>query len=200
MRVRGALLVMILLFSSAHATAQDFSAGPYLRASGSVAFDNFGEVVPASDGSDSDPVLGFNGSIGYRFTPHFALEVEGEWLDTFRVTGTAGPFLDEIAGDADLWVTTLNAKALYPMGRVHPFLAAGVGAMHARLVRSGESPTVSFRGKDTGTGFAGRAAAGFEVYVWQGLAVVVDGSYVFASGDVDGFDYVRTGWGLQYRF
>lgn len=156
-----------------------------------------------SDPSNSDPVLGFNGSIGYRFMPYFAPEVEGEWLDSFEVRAQVSPlpgFPGETRAEVDLWVTTLKAKALYPIGRVHPFVAAGVGAMHASLARSGSSPFLSFSEKGTATGFAGCVAAGFEVYVWKGLAVVVDGSYVFASGDVDGLDYVRAGWGLQYRF
>jgi hypothetical protein len=168
-----------------------------------VAFENFSAALLTSDLSDSDPVLGFNGSIGYRFTPYFSVEVEGEWLDTFQLTAKISPILGipgEINGEADLWVTTLNAKALYPIGRVHPFIAAGVGAMHASLVRNANLPFLHVSDKQNATGFAGRVAAGFEVYVWKALAVVVDGSYVFASGDVDGFDYVRAGWGLQYRF
>jgi opacity protein-like surface antigen len=194
MRTIRTMLLTVALFSSGKAVAQDFSAGPYLRASGSVAFNTFTDsAVPLEI---SDPVLGVNASVGYRFAPYFALEAEGEWLDTFRTnTHLFGTF--NIREDVDIWATTLNAKAFYPIGRVHPFLAAGIGAMHASL--EFKVPTVLTQGTSH-TDFAARFSAGAEVYVWENLAVVVDGSYVLGTGGVRGFNFVRAGWGLQYRF
>ena len=189
MRTLRTMLLTVALFSSGKAVAQGFSAGPYLRASGSVAFDAFTDsAVPRTI---SDPALGVNASLGYRFAPYLALEAEGEWLDTFETR--FGPGNRE---EVDIWATTLNAKAFYPMGRVHPFLAIGIGAMHASL--EFEFPTVFDHGTSQ-TDFAARFSTGAEVYVWESLALVVDGSYDLGTGDVNVFNYLRAGWGLQYR-
>jgi len=191
MRTIRTMLLTVALLSPGWAVAQDFSAGPYLRASGSVAFNTFTDSAVRHE--ISDPVLGVNASIGYRFLPYLALEAEGEWLDTFETSFSPNNNREKV----DIWATTLNAKAFYPIGRVHPFLGVGIGAMHASL--EFRFPTVVDHER-TETDFAARFSAGAEVYVWETLAVVVDGSYVLGTGGVRGFNYVRTGWGLQYRF
>ena len=179
-------LACLLVFAS-QARADD-PAGVYLRVAGTVAYDRFAPSERSREGSVS---LGVNGSIGYRTGPHFAVEVEGEWLDTIETHSFVGT--DQ---DFDIWLTTLNLKGFYPIWRFHPFVLAGAGVMHAEV----ESDLFFGSASASDTDFVGRIGVGSEVVLAGGLALMGDVVYAFPTGDLDGLDFIRIGWGFLYRF
>ena len=50
------------------------------------------------------------------------------------------------------------------------------------------------------TDFAARFGGGIEAYLTETIALTFDASYVVPTDDLDDFNYVSLGWGLNYRF
>jgi len=50
------------------------------------------------------------------------------------------------------------------------------------------------------TGFAMRFGGGIDLYATKNIVVTLETDYVKPFGNLDAFDYVSVGWGVQYRF
>lgn len=189
MSSRSLVLLGALLLSSLPLSAgadDDLGrTGGYVGIAGTWAIENFDDVP---SGVSVDDGVGLNARAGYRFHPNLAAELQLEWVPEFDVD-TGGFF-----GDAEIetLVTMLNGKAYAATGRIQPYFLVGMGALYARADVPGPDPD--------DTGFAARLGGGTEIYILPELAAVLEGSYVFATGDVNDFDYGSIVWGLLYRF
>ena len=131
-----------------------------------------------------DDPIGFNLRAGYRWHPHFAGEVEFEYLPPADIT-LNGSKVD----DTRAWVITANVKSYLATGRLQPFTLIGLGGGGGSF--------------DTGTSeaaFEARFGGGLEFYVTEDVAFVIDATYLLGTGDVAGIDYFSLGWGALYRF
>jgi hypothetical protein len=174
------LALFLCLATAGAASAQDYARpGGYLGLAGTVGVENF-----SAGPLDFDPSLGFNALGGYRFHPPASAEAQFEWTSAFEASNS--PI--EIEGR----VFTVNGRVHVLTGRIQPNLLAGIGFMNAEASAGG--------GSADATGFAARLGGGVEFYATEDLAIALDASYVFTTGDVDGLDYASFGWGLRYRF
>jgi len=143
----------------------------------------------------ADDSLGINGGVGYRCQRYFGAEVDVEWIDSFdgdvSVSGLKVGTLE-----AEILVVTANAKGYFPIGRFHPFVVVGGGAMTAELQGSILGVSVS----DDATNFTFRFGGGLDVYATSHIVVSLGVNYVLPIGELRDLDYVSFGWGLQYRF
>jgi opacity protein-like surface antigen len=131
-----------------------------------------------------DTGVGFDAWGGYRFHPNFAGELELEYVD--RVNNGA------LALDTNLLTFTGNLKAYLATGRVQPFALVGIGATRVGLAAGGGSASES--------AFGARFGGGLDFYVTEQIALQARASYVLATGDLDGFDYISLVMGAQFRF
>ena len=91
---------------------------------------------------------------------------------------------------------TGNVKGYIPIGRLHPFLLAGAGFMHA----SGED-RVGLDVTTDGDAFAARFGGGIDVYLNRNFVAVAEAGYVWIpTGKLDHLDHVLWSVGLTYRF
>ena len=156
--------------------------GVYLGLAGTYAIENFQNTGPLS----IDDGLGINSRLGYRFHPHFSVELAFEWIDEFEIEGTAFR--------VETWILTGNAKLHFLTGPIQPFALAGLGVMRADL-RGGGSGSIT-----DDEDFAARFGGGVDLYASEHIVIAVEASYVRPTDDVDDLDYVSLGWGLQCRF
>ena len=142
-----------------------------------------------------DDSLGINGMVGYRCHRYFGAEVDVEWIDSFD-----GDIFDSGLKigrlDAEILVVTANAKGYFPIGRFHPFVAVGGGAMTAELQGSISGVSVS----DDATNFTFRFGGGLDVYATRHIVVSLGVNYVLPIGELRDLQFVSFGWGLKYRF
>jgi opacity protein-like surface antigen len=197
-RVRRAIVlapaILLLAGASAHGQSGDgrntgygHSAdygrnGVYLGLAGTYAIENFQNTGPLS----IDDGLGINGRLGYRFHPHFSVELAFEWIDEFEIEGTAFR--------VETWTLTGNAKLHFLTGQIQPFVLAGLGVMRADL-RGGGVGSIT-----DDEDFVARFGGGVDLYASEHIVIAVEASYVRPTDGVDDLDYVSLGWGLQYRF
>jgi len=165
-------------------------AGFYAAAAGSYALN-------ASDlRLDLENSLGLKARLGHRFQPRWALEAEFEWINEFDVR-----INDSVPASYGVWALTANARGYLMTGRIQPFVLAGLGVAHASFRdRVGTLAGAGFPRANAASGFALRFGGGAEIHITRHIAIILDASYLMASGDLDDFDYASLGWGVQYRF
>ena len=180
-------LVILVTHGAARAADPELEGygrtGIYLGLAGSYAietFDDLGLPVPV------DNSLGLSLRVGYRLLSRLGLEVQAEWAEGFDVKGTGI--------EIETWAVTANARAYFTDARVQPYLLLGFGLMHA----SARFPLGL--GTETGTGFAARVGGGVDVGITDQIALVLEGTYVGATGPLSDLGYGSIVWGLQYRF
>ena len=183
MMIRGLGLALILIAMAAPPAAaesgEDYArTGPYLGAGLALGWENF-------DGSPSgfDTGVGFDVWGGYRFHPNFAGELELEYVD--RVNSGLR--------DTSLLTFTGNLKAYLTRGRVQPFVLVGIG-----VTRVGAGFAGSGLGSESS--FGARFGGGLDFYLTENISLGATASYVLATRDIDGLDYVSLVMGAQYRF
>ena len=181
--MRGFVLVASLVIVVAHGAARAVEPEPkpdygrtgiYVGVAGTYA-------NPRVD--DVDYSLGVNARVGYRVIPRLGLEVQAEWAEGFQENFTG------FGIEAQTWVVTANARAYFTEARIQPYLLVGFGLLTAEaldIIRE--------------TGFAARLGGGVDIGVTDRIAVVLEGTYVAATGSVGDLDYGSVVWGLQYRF
>jgi opacity protein-like surface antigen len=200
-RLLRSFTAFLALFWALPAAAQvdDYARnGPYLGLAGTWATYLSAEDQELLDllsqlgyGVDVDDPLGLNARAGYRFHPHFAGELEFEWLSEadVEVSPVGTPFtLESFAFSA-------NGKGYLLPGRFQPFALIGLGLLHTEL---GDEVGVGF--EDDATEFAARFGAGFDFYLTRNFLASLDFAYVLPTDDLDDLDYIRFGWGFGYRF
>jgi opacity protein-like surface antigen len=197
----------VLLWAAPGSAFDDYDRnGVILGMAGSYAIDTFGdgpenaiedEFGAPANGSVDDS-LGINGSIGYRFHPHFSAAVEAEWIDGFSSDLSVAGWGGVAKADIKPWVFTANAKG-YPLTeRYQPFVLVGLGVMTAKAKVKGLfdlNANESFRSTD----FAMRFGAGFNFHVDDTFALTVGADYVLPFGSVKELDYISIKWGIEFR-
>ena len=198
----AALATALVLFYALPATAESESDyarnGLYIGLGGSYAI--YTELEDSTEDAlfalgyvltvDIENPVGLNARVGYRASPHFAVEGQFEWLSKADVA-IAGVDLLTV----DSWILTANSK-YYPLtDRVQPFILAGLGVAQFHV-----EDKFGFGIEDRLTGFAFRVGGGVDFYATRNLVLAVDVSYVLGTGDINDIDFVSFGWGLQYRF
>ncbi len=144
------------------------------------------------DVDDVDEVAGFGVYGGYRANPVLAFEMQFEMLTEADVD------LDGAGKDGELetWTLTGNMKVFLWPERFQPYVLAGLGAMQIDF--NGPSGA----GVDQNdTNFVFRFGAGLDFYITEHIVASVGANYLLPAGsDVDDYDYVSYGGGIQYRF
>lgn len=131
---------------------------------------------------------------GYRFHPHLAAELQGQYNGLYEVrANTVGrPSL----GSVEVITSTANLKAYALRGPVQPYALGGVGIMWADTedrVAGAKLPLGDVE-------FAGRGGIGVDMYISPMLAINVEGSYVAPTGDLAGYGVAAIVCGAQWHF
>jgi opacity protein-like surface antigen len=169
---------------------------------------------------DSDATVGsgtgFDLQLGYRVNPHLAMELQFEYVFSFKTEIKTG--IETVDGggnitivpllthdEHDVMVVTGNVKAPLLRGQVQPFLLAGGGLFYYRHksgggFRSGDGSSLYPSLSDTAMGFGLRLGAGLDLYLVEHVLLNAGVSYVLPFGDVEDLDYISVALGVQYRF
>ncbi len=177
------LVAMIGIPAGALAENDYGRSGFYLGVGLGLGWERFEDTGGFSDFYNG---IGLDGWAGYRFDPHFAAELQLEYLDRFN-TSFMGVNID-----TDVLAFTGNLKAYLMTGRVQPFAVVGIGFLRA------ESEFLGISVSDTD--LAARFGGGVDLYDSPNVSFGATVSYVLTTGDVDGFDYVSLVLAFQYRF
>jgi opacity protein-like surface antigen len=141
--------------------------------------------------------------LGYRAHAHVAAELRYEWLEGFDSSGFipafADPALNLPDGDAELDThqATLAAKLFVLTGRVQPYALVGGGLLVVNTELKADKFKKPFRVQ---LGFAGRFAAGVDLYLTEHIVLGAEAAYLVPTGPVSGERYGSFELGLQYRF
>jgi opacity protein-like surface antigen len=146
---------------------------------------------PSSFEPNFDDSAGINLRGGYRLAPHFAVELEYEWLEGFDDKG-ARPQLE-----VDSHLVLLDAKVFALTGRLQPYAKAGVGVHITNLEIVDDAYDKPWEGS---TGFAARFGIGVDYYLTPHWLLELEGNYLVGTGDAKYFDYGGLMLGAQYRF
>ena len=131
---------------------------------------------------------------GYRFHPHLAAELQGQYNGLYEVRGnTVGrPNL----GSVEIITSTANLKAYALRGPIQPYVLGGVGIMWADTEDRVSGTKLPLGDVE----FAGRGGLGVDFYLSPMLAVNLEGSYVAAAGGLAGYGVAALGAGVQWHF
>lgn len=213
MRAVVLLAAAVALLPAASGNAQEFArTGFYLWGGGSFAHDTFTSDLEKEINNGLAPVnreidlttkdsLGANGRVGYRFHPHLAAELQGEWIQRFDADGTilVPRMPDVVQVEVEPFTITANAKGYLFKGRYQPYALVGLGVMSARYTVD-DSSGLGLSESDRYTDFAMRFGAGLDVWITEHIAISAGGDYVLPFGAVEDFDYVSAVWGVQFQF
>jgi opacity protein-like surface antigen len=154
--------------------------------------------APTAVEMDVGDSFGVNGRGGYRFHPHIATELEVEWHSPFTVDYAVG----EVGIGKAEWeplVFTANLKGFLFKSRFQPYGVVGIGVMTGELDID-EDAGLGLSRSDRMTGFAARFGGGGDLYITKHILLNAEIRYVLPTCDVNGFDMLSFGWGIQYRF
>lgn len=143
------------------------------------------------DDLESDPSLGFDVYVGYRIHRFVAIEAEFEMLPSSDIDTNSSGTLSEV----ESLTGSVNAKFFAPLGRFQPFLLAGVGVAD---IENQPSSDVNVWVSDTEV--MGRFGGGADIYITKNVVAHFSVEYIRPGGNLDDFDYMSYGTGLQYRF
>lgn len=181
--------------------------GWFLSLGGTVALPTFaGDLNSDAQRSSGLPVrfspgnaLGINVGAGYRCNRYFATEIKAERIMSFEAD-TSLPGMGQVASfDLKPLTVTTNFKAYYPLGRLQPFLLAGLG-MTSSAVDVTDTAGLALPYRDGGKGIAIRTGGGLDLYATQHVLLNVGVDWVLPFGQTQDLDYVSLSWGIQYRF
>ncbi len=183
-RVFLGLTLIATIGISARAQAQDEydRSGFYLGAGLGLGVAQFEDA----GGLNIDSGVGFDLWGGYRFAPNLAAEMQLEYLNRFNSSFGGSDFQGSVLA------FTWNLKCYLETGWIQPYFLVGIGSLRANVEFVGTSVHA--------TDFAARFGGGIDFYSWSNTSLGVTASYVVATGDVDGFDYVSLVFGVQRRF
>ena len=166
---------------------------------------------PLTRNVEADPALGFDLYAGYRINRYVAIEAEFEMLpsndfdydeDTEAVAPDPGPpvILEVFAtsgtvAEVESMTGTVNAKFFLPIGRLQPFVLAGVGVADIDQ-KDRDSRNLDF----SGTEVVGRFGGGADVYLTRNVVFHMSLEYLLPGNSLSQFDHISYGAGLQFRF
>jgi opacity protein-like surface antigen len=165
--------------------------GPYVG--GNIVGASFVRLDQRGD-LEGDEVAGFNLYGGYRLTPVLAIEVQYEWLDKtdLHVDGTGD------VGNLEIWSASANLKVFFWTERFQPYAVVGFGGMGADFE---DSSGLGLGIGGTESDLAFRFGAGLDFYVTEHIVASAGANYLLPGGsELEDFDYVSYGGGIQYRF
>jgi hypothetical protein len=152
------------------------------------------ESGPDINADVDDVAWGAEMRAGYRFHPHLAAELQGQYNGQFDVKGnTIGrPLL----GSVRTVSSTANLK-VYPLtGIVQPYALGGVGILWADT----EDKLAGARLPVGDVEFAGRGGIGVDTYIAPMLAFTVEGTYIAPTGSLAGYGHAAITAGMQWHF
>jgi len=175
------LLFTVIFAPGVSADTQTPTSGFYLGVGGSYAWENFDNTT----GIDVDNTWGLNAHAGYQFMKYVALEANYDWLNDFD--------LKAYGRSADLTLQTLmlDAKLMWPIDPVVPYVRAGIGWMWADLDADGST---------SDNDFAWNLGAGVDFFFTKNVSLGLDFKYVWGTGDLDDFRYTVGSLKLTYHF
>jgi opacity protein-like surface antigen len=173
-----------------------FGFGPLI---GIENFDDIGQQSASPGGptisADVDDV-GWGGEMraGFRFHPHLAAELQGQYNGQFDVKGnTVGrPLL----GSVRTVSSTANLKVYALTGPVQPYALGGVGFLWADTEDKLDGAHLPVGDVE----FAGRGGIGVDTYISPMLAVYMEGTYVAPVGTLAGYGFAAMTAGVQWHF
>jgi opacity protein-like surface antigen len=136
--------------------------------------------------------MGAKGAIGYRISPHFAGEIQFDWVQKFRVRVDGDRKRFNGAG------ITAQVKGYALTGKVQPFgvLGLGVGLFEIRHDKRTKY-------KKTQAEMMLRFGGGVDYWFTDQFGMVVDATYAWPTGatnKLEDLDYATIGWGFMIRF
>ena len=167
--------------------------GPYVGGGAVYGFQDF-DLDEAEDDAgvdlDADGNVGADLRVGYRFNPIVAVELQGQWFDSFDIHATGLP-----DSEVDVWTVTLNGKFYADLfRRVKPYGLLGLGYMNGDL--HGQSFLEDFDDGDV----VGRAGLGLDTYLSEKTIWYVEGVYVYPFDDLEGLNIFAVATGFQWSF
>jgi len=143
-----------------------------------------GGAMSATTVGDSN---GLSAYVGWRFLEYWGIDFQYEWQNSFAST------LGSVSAESNTNVFTVNGRAYLPLGRIQPFVLAGLGLFQSTTEVSGS--TVSARGN-----FAGRLGGGVDLYITENWVLSGSATYILPSAEQSDRRYLSVAAGLQYRF
>ena len=155
---------------------------------------------PTSTGGPSTSVdvedINWGGEMraGYRFHPHLAAELQGQYNGLYEVrANTVGrPSL----GSVEVITSTANIKAYALRGPVQPYALGGVGIMWADTEDRAAGAKLPLGDVE----FAGRGGLGVDMYLSPMLAINLEGTYIAPTGGLSGYGMAAIVCGAQWHF
>ncbi len=166
-----------------------------------IGIENFGvgnqaasESGPDINADVDDVAWGAEMRAGYRFHPHLAAELQGQYNGQFDVKGnTIGrPLL----GSVRTVSSTANLKVYALRGPVQPYALGGLGILWADT----EDKLAGVRLPVGDVEFAGRGGIGVDTYIAPMLAFTVEGTYLAPTGNLAGYGHAAITAGMQWHF
>jgi opacity protein-like surface antigen len=134
--------------------------------------------------------FGFKGRLGYRCGRYWSAETQVEWLSGFDGTVFQDGVGKAESMDFEPVVVTANARGYVPLwdDRLQPFGLFGAGLV-----------TVKTKVSDN-LGLDLRIGGGVDFYATPNIVLTFETDYVQGFGNLDDFEYLSIGTGLQYRY
>jgi len=175
----GAFLLAFLLASPA-------AAQVYIGAGASAAIESF----DSTPGVNVENAEAWDALLGYRMSPHFAVEAQGQLVQAFNVDSR------QVSRDGSVenWSLTLGAKVFPFEGPIQPFLAAGFGLMDLR-----SSSRVTLLNEDT-KDWVTAIGGGVDFPLGDRFTLELAGRYYLPQDELEPFEYWSAGANVQYRF
>lgn len=198
MRIRPPLTAVlgVALLAAGPAAAEEppsFYArnGVYLAAQAIVGIELFDMDTLESRNNNrslnADNFYSVSGRMGYRFHPHVAAEVQGDWIRDADMESVA-----KYEGAT----FTANVKAYALTERIQPFVYAGVGGGFLSIDNKSAGTDVN---RNVG-GFVARFGTGFDFYFNEDVGFTGDVNYLLPTGEMQDYSYLGVNLGFFIRF
>ncbi len=208
-----AVLCSFCFVGSVRAEADWTRSGIYLAVAGVGATDLYEDEledaiedqVGPGVGIDIESTGGVSARVGVRFLTALAFEVHYEWISEYDVELNLGGPANIGKVGVEHHTLTGNVRLNIPIGRVQPYVLAGLGFQ--RIETDATIAGLGIRDRDQSTSVAGRVGAGIEIYLTEHVALFGEGLVVLTNHEIDlgnqDFDHIFYGGGaggLTFRF
>lgn len=154
---------------------------------------------------------GVSGVAGYRAASFFAVELQYEWIDEYKVEGKQVPGFGTVElYEMESHTITANTKWIIPFWRIQPYLLAGGGYAFYNVDRGAGGTALNAQGIEVSDGNKGdwavRVGGGVDWYLTEWMLLNTQASVLLTTlerphiSDIDDLNYLAFSAGLQYRF